>query len=77
MVGIKWYLQSEQTEIKVDLYRDSVTDEESRIESKEILWTIMAKIIWHLLSKQVEIKVDLYYDSNRDKGSHIESKQIL
>ena len=37
MVKIIWHLQAEQVKNRVDSYHDSERDEESHIESKQIL----------------------------------------
>ena len=36
MVRIKWHLQAEQVENRVDLYHHNKSDEENHIESKQI-----------------------------------------
>ena len=41
---IKWHLLPKQVENRVDLYHDSDRDEESHIESKQILLTIMLEL---------------------------------
>ena len=72
MVTIKWYLQAEQVQNRIDLYHGH--DRVILIVNK--YHNNCVRIKWHLLPKQVENRVNLHHDSDKDEEISIEIKQI-